>query len=342
MKILHLAFLASALLPLPGFLHAEEQSIGIPVRVNGKPIVSSEVRDAVQAQEHFIRLQTKDPDVARARILEVRASALFTLMERQLVLSEFEQARGSLKPRYVEDEIHNLIREKFGGDRKKFLHELANADMTLSGFREEREKMMIVTALRSQIVKNLPPPTPAQVEAFYRKHADKFRDKDYVKFSTITIPMHAVGDAAATPGSQKKLASEIRSQITSAADFAQMARTHSTDACAQSGGDRGLQERSELNTEIASVVFGLKNGAVSPVVEIGDSYMILLCEAKQPGKLEPLDKLRPQIEKAVAGELARDAVNRWLSGLASKAIIQPESVKRDFLAWIGRHQGAVE
>ncbi|OAI55635.1 hypothetical protein AYO49_05325 [Verrucomicrobiaceae bacterium SCGC AG-212-N21] len=342
MKTLHAALLATTLLPVGNFLHAEDQSIGVPVRVNGKPIVSSEVRDAVRQQEQLIRMHIQDPDAARARILAVRASALFSLMEHQLVLSEFEQSRGVIKPQYVEDSINNFIREKFGGDRKKFLKALAEADMTLAGFREEQEKMMIITSIRSQIVKNLPPPTPAQVEAWYGKNIEKFRGKDYVKFSTITIAKHIAGDAAATPASQKKFADEVRSQIRSTADFAQMARTHSVDAYAKAGGDRGLQERAELSPEIAGLVFDLKDGAVSKVVEIGEAYMILLCEAKQPGKVEPLDKLRPQIEKAVSNEMARDAMNRWLANLANRAIIQPENVKRDFLTWISRQQPAVE
>jgi len=78
------------------------------------------------------------------------------------------------------------------------------------------------------------------------------------------------------------------------------------------------------------------------VVEVDASYMILFCEAKQPGSLEPIDKVRPQIEQAIAAERGREAVNRWLAGLANKAIIQPDTVKRDFLAWLGKQQRLVD
>src|SRR5947207_334137 len=89
-------------------LQADTQSYGIPVTVNGKPIVSSEVRAAIQAQEQFFRMQISDPKAAEARILQVRASALFTLMEEQLVLSEFEQSRGVIKSQYVDDDINSF------------------------------------------------------------------------------------------------------------------------------------------------------------------------------------------------------------------------------------------
>lgn len=342
MKILPFVLLAAVLLLMGDALGAETPTYDVPVRVNGRPIVSSEVREAIRTQEEFIRMQIGDPRAAEKSILQVRAGALFHLMEQELVLSEFQQARGVLKPQFVEDDINQLIRARFGGDRKKFLQELANAGMTLPGFREQREKMLIVASLRIQRVKDLPPPTPAQVEAYYRKNEEKFRETGAIKFSTITIPKYPVGDAVATPESQKKLAEDIRMKVAGGSDFAQMAKTHSTDRYAKAGGDRGLQKRDALSVEIGDAAFALKPGAVSGVVEIRAEYLIVYCEARQPGKLTPLDEIRPQVEQLVVNEMSRQVTNQWLSGLASKAVIQPENVKGDFLRWLDQQEAFVE
>ena len=343
MKTLPTALLSSAFLFFGSALHAENQTYAAPVIVNGKPIVSSEIRDAIRAQEHFVRMQQiGGPRKAEARILQIRAGALFSLVEQRLVLSEFEQGRGVVKPQYIDDDINKLVREKFGGDRKQFLQELARVGMTLQGFREQREQMMIVSSLCSSRTKNLPPPTPAQVEAYYRKHSEMFRGTDYIKLSTITIPKYQVGDAAATPETQKMFAEDIRKEIRSGADFAQMARTHSTDTYAKSSGDRGLQERASLSKEIGDVAFALNAGGVSQVVDADASYMIVYCETKQPGKQEPLDKVRPLIEKAIANEMAREEVNRWLAGLANRTVIQPERVRSDFLQWLGHREAVLD
>lgn len=314
------------------------ESYGILATVNGKPIISSEVREAVQAQEQLIRMQIKDPNLAAARVAELKSSALYALIERQLVLSEFEKLGGTIKPQYVDDDINNIIRESFEGNREKFLYELAKSNMTIKKFRDQREKMMVVSVLRARQVKDLPPPTPAQVEAFYRKNAEKFQDKGYIKFSTITIPKYPVGDVNASPESQKKLAEEIRTKIANGADFAQMAKTYSQDSRAEQGGDWGLQDRDSLSEAIASVAFALKPGTVSKVVDVDVSYMIIYCESKQAGNQQPLDKVRPQIEKFISAEMGREAVNRWLSSLAAKAVIQPESVRQNFLRWLEKQE----
>ncbi len=332
------AVVLSSLILLAPVSSLRAESYGIPARVNGKPIISSEVREAIQAQEQLIRMQIRDPRLAEAKVAELKASALYALIERQLVLSEFEKLGGTIKPQYVEDDINNIIRQSFGGDREKFLYELAKSNMTIKKFRDQREKMMVVSVLRARQVKDLPPPTPAQVESFYRKNADKFRDKDYIKFSTITIPKYPVGDVNASPESQKKLADEIRTKIANGADFSQMAKTYSQDSRAEQGGDWGLQERASLNAQIADVAFSLKPGTVSKVVEVDVNYMIIFCEAKQPGNQEPLEKVRPDIEKVISAEMGREAVNRWLSGLAAKAVIQPESVRQNFLKWLEKQE----
>jgi parvulin-like peptidyl-prolyl isomerase len=336
MKPIHLipylvAFILSSCVSLS---IGQSATYGIAVVVNGEVITKSEVRDAVAAQEQLIRMTIKDPNEQQAKLGELRESALYSLIERQLILSEFTKLGGSIRSEYVEDDVNSIIRENFEGNREKFLYELAKNGMTMKKFREQRQKMMIVSVLRSRQVKDLPPPTPAQVDAFYQKNADKFRDKDFIKFSTITIPKYPVGDSTATSESQKKLALEIRSKVSSGADFATMAKTYSQDSRAELGGDWGLQERKTLSPELADVAFALKAGSVSKVTELGSNYMIIYCEAKQPGNLEPLEKVRPMIERAIQSEMGKEAVTRWINSLAKKAIIQPDDVKTGFLEWI--------
>ena len=101
------------------------ETYGIAAVVNGKPITRTEVRAAVEAQEQMIRMTVKDEDEARRRLSDLHERALDALIERQLVLSEFDKMGGSIKPEYIEDEIKRIIIESFGGDREKFIIELA-------------------------------------------------------------------------------------------------------------------------------------------------------------------------------------------------------------------------
>jgi len=342
MKLLFRQFLASSLLLLSfftaGCIFSQSTSYKVEVVINGKPILSSEVREAVNSQEQLLRMTERDPRELERKLGELRASSLYALIERQLVLSEFEKLGGTIKAQYIDDDVNSVIRENFDGDRQRFLQELAKSGMSLRKFRQQRQEMMIISVLRARQIRSLPPPTPAQVEKYYRENSHMFRDKDYIKFSTITIPKYPIGNSSATPEDQLKLAEDIRSKAVGGSDFATLARTYSQDSRASEGGDWGLQERSSLNKALADVAFVLKPGSVSKVIEIDANYMIIYCEAKQPGNLEPLEKIRPQIERVIKSEMGRDALNRWISSLANRASIQPESVRTGFLEWIAQER----
>ncbi len=313
------------------------ETYSIAATVNGKPITSKEVRDAVEAQEQMIRMTVRDSDEAQRRLSDLHERALDALIERQLVLSEFDKMGGSIKPEYIEDEIKRIIIESFGGDREKFIVELAKTGMTLKKFRELQEKLIIVQVMKQQHMRGLTPPTPAEVTAFYNKNSDKFRDKDFVKISTITIPKYPVGgDASATVESQKKIAEEVRTKISGGGDFTQLAKTYSQDSHAGLGGEWDWIERSQMDKKVAETAFSLKTGAISKVIDVGSSYMVILCVAKRPGPEVSIDKVRPDIEKIIKAEKGREAINGWLISLARKSTIQPERVRSTFMTRIGR------
>ncbi len=337
-SLLTSAFLTLSLMHLGSPLSIGETVNGIAAVVNGKVITRSEVREAVEAQEQMIRMTIRDTAEAQSRLAELHDKSLDALIERELVLSEFEKMGGAIKAEYVEDEINNIVRQNFGGDRDKFIVELTKSGMTLKRFRDLQEKMIIVQVMKQRQIKELTPPTPAEVDAFYSKNAEKFRDKDYIKMSTITIPKYPAGDSAASPESQKKIIEELRTKITGGAEFAQMARTYSQDSRASSGGlwtgeagSADFIERSTMDKSIAEVAFALKTGGISKVLDIGPSYMLILCEAKRPGTSTPLDKVRPDIEKFIKSERGRGALNGWLASLARKSTIQPDNVRDTFL-----------
>jgi peptidyl-prolyl cis-trans isomerase SurA len=64
-----------------------------------------------------------------------------------------------------------------------------------------------------------------------------------------------------------------------------MAQMYSEDqSTSDSGGDWGWIERNTLNEKLSNTAFSLKAGGISPVLQIGDSYYILLWK---PEKMPP-------------------------------------------------------
>jgi len=298
------------------------ESFRVVASVDGVPIISSEVRDTVQAQAQVLINQHKnDPARLKKELAEVEASAVEALIDREVLLAEFRKIGGVIKPQYVDDDINGIIRESFNGDRDALVDELAKVGMSLKKFRAEREKMVIVNVMRARNAGEPPPATPKEVQDYYNKHVDQWREGDQIKISTITIPKFT-GEVGATPEKQKQLAQELRTKIINGADFAATARAYSQDSRAENGGAWDWMAKTDMMTAIADAAMGLKNGGISQVIDQETSYIIVSCDAKKLGIAPSLESKRIEIERMISQEKSKAAVDAWMESIRKKHVIK--------------------
>jgi parvulin-like peptidyl-prolyl isomerase len=314
-----------ALLTLAGLIssaQAQSSSNGIAAVVNGNVITKSEVRDAVTAQEQMLRFQLQnDPAALQRELANLRATALDSLVDRELVLAEFKRLGAVMKAQWVDDDVNGIIRDSFKGDRDAFVKELAQTGMTVKKFRELREKMMIVQAMRGKQAADQPPATPNEVQDYYSKNVAQWRSGDMIKISTITIPKFSAG-AASNSESQRKLAQEIRGKLLKGADFATTAKSYSQDSHAEDGGAWDWMGKEQMKPSIASVAFNLKTGGISDVINDQEAYIIIACDAIKYGNAKPLKEVRPEIERAISSEKSKAVIDNWMDGLRKRSVIK--------------------
>lgn len=314
----------SLLLPLIALTSAAAQSYSFrPVAiVDGTPIVSSEVRDTIKAQEQIIMYQFQNDPARRDKELAIlREGAVESLIDREVLLAEFRKIGGVIKPQYVDDDINSIIRESFKGDRDAFVDELAKTGMSVKKFRELREKMVIMNVMRARNSGEHPPATPREVQEFYDKNVDKWREGDQIKISTITIPKFS-GEANSSPEKQKQLAQDLRTKIVNGADFAASARTYSQDSRAENGGSWDWMAKTDMMPAIANAAMALKTGGISPVIDQETSYIIVACDAKKLGAAPDFEKMRPEIEKMINQEKSKKAIDDWMESVRKKHVIK--------------------
>lgn len=300
---------------------AAEVVEGIAAVVNGKVITQSEVRGAVEAQTQMIRAMIPDPGEQQRQIRNLRDEALDSLIDRELVLAEFEKAGGRIRAEFLRDDVNRIIIEQYEGDRSAFIDALAEAGLTLNKFMELREKQLVVQYMRSQQSRNLPPPTPREVEEYYRANSGEFREPGRINISTITLPKFT-GEAGVTADTQRALAEDIRQRVQGGASFAELARTHSKDSRAADGGVWGWVDRSTLNPRIYEIAQSLQVGGVSGVIEDAAAFILIKLDSRQDGALKPLEEVRSNIELRITSEKRQEIEQRWLQRLRERATIR--------------------
>tara|TARA_R110002096_G_scaffold215310_12_gene403163 strand:- start:14066 stop:15049 length:984 start_codon:yes stop_codon:yes gene_type:complete len=318
-------FLTGALAAAILQAHAATEVNGIAAVVNNQVITKSEVRNTAQTQVHLLVLQEGrrlSASALEARVREIERNALRDLIDRELILSQFKELGAEIRDQHVDQAVDRFVRERFGGDRNQFYKELSGSGLTIKQFRELQRETIIVQAMRSRnagvddvIV------TPVEREKFWKENPSLFSSDGFVKIRTITIPKTAEGDPN-SGASQKALVEEILSKLRSGADFATMARTHSVDSGAPNGGERGTFSKADLNSQLAEAAFTIAPQSVSEIIDLGSFYTLVYVEARELGKITPLDEVEDEVHRRVLQNKRQSKVDAWLARLRRDANIR--------------------
>ena len=316
-RILLPALLLAAALPIP--LPAAREVNATAAIVNGGVVTESEIRLLLGGAEAMLRSEYQG-ETLKKKLAEAREKVLQDLIDREVLLTEFNRMGGQIKEQVVDDEINRVIRLEYKGDEKKFNAYLARMGVTNRKFRELTRKRLIVSVMRSQVTRNVGPSTPEEVRAEYNKMVAKMRDQTgRVKMSKIFIPRVS---ETGTPAQQQELAKEIRTKLTQGADFASLARQYSRDAMASSGGSWDVMDRKFLKKEIGDAAFATPVGGLSPVVEDETGFHIIKVEAKEGGKVPSFEELRDQATRMVEVSKRAELYEKYISELRKKAVIR--------------------
>jgi peptidyl-prolyl cis-trans isomerase SurA len=292
---------------------------GVAAVVNGDVITFSQVQEVSGPRERTLREQYTGQELID-KIKEARLAALNDLVDRQLIVQEFKKKQYNMPEYVVDDQIQNIIKDDFAGDRQAFLRTLNAQGYTMGRFREMQKDKVIVGAMRQNNVKGNFTATPQEIQAYYEANKQEFATPEQLKLRMIVLNADPLD--ANSGDSTKRMAEEIRDKVKGGADFATMAKTYSMDGTAESGGDWGLVDRKTLNQQLTDVAFALSPGQTSQVVQIGDSFYLLYCETKKESGVIPLTEVRDGIEKKLEQVQRQKATQRWIDSLREKAYIK--------------------
>ena len=266
---------------------------GIAAVVNGDVITISQVQSLSAPRVKQLRAQFTGEELEK-QLKAARELALKDLIDRQLVLQAFKKEKYEIPDHIVEERVHEIIRQNFGGDRNTFIKTLEAQNYTLGEFKQKEMEQMIVQAMRSHNVKTKNIISPTKIEDYYRKHRDEFTSKETIKLRMIMIPGQK--DTATAPA-QKALAEEVLGRLAGGAEFDRTAQVYSEDSTRDNGGDWGWIEHNTLAGPLEKVAFNMPVGRISNIIDYAGNYYILKVEDKQGGTTKSLNEVRSDIEK---------------------------------------------
>ncbi|MEI9894422.1 MAG: peptidyl-prolyl cis-trans isomerase [Chthoniobacter sp.] len=286
---------------------------GIAAIVNKDVVTFSQVRELVGPKEKQAHDTLRGNELIE-KIKEIRTSAVNDLIDRELIIQEFKSKGFTIPDYFIDERIHSIIKDEFGGDRQAFLRTLAAQGYTLEKFRDFQRDMIIVQEMRKQAIKGTNTVSDVKINEYYKEHAEEYSQPEQIKLRMIAI-------RGVDNDSRRKMIDEIRQKIVEGAEFGDLARMYSEDSTQESYGDWGWIDRKKMNESLTKIAFALKPGEMSQVIELGGSYYLLYCEAKKPATVKPLKEMHGEIEKALLQAERQQQQEEWLQKLRRKAYI---------------------
>ena len=297
---------------------------GIAAKVNGRVITKNEVN--FMLAPIYAQLRAKYPrrgEEFRTQLQEARDNILAELIDREIILDEFQQLDATIPDQAVENQVKREINRLYNGDKERFNEELRRSRMTMSGYREMSKENMIVQAMRQAQFDDAAPPLPNEIQNEYNRIKSELRDvtNDRITFHKIFIPAQDLRNPTATRETQLALAEELVKNIKDGEDIAELAKIHSKDAFAAEGGLQEDVSRTDLSAEFAAIIFAAEKGEVVGPLSDESGFTIVKPVEITFGPTPSLSEIRDVVEERVRRKKTSRQYEDWIEKRRERAMI---------------------
>ncbi len=166
---------------------------------------------------------------------------------------------------------------------------------------------------------NVPAPTDAECERYYKNHLQEFQSGDLVYARHI---LFQITPSVSVPEIRARAEHALSELLGEPDRFASMARELSNCPSGQQGGNLGQIGRGETVPEFERALFRLgATGILPELVKTRHGFHIVAIDQTVLGKTLPFDAVREQIAKRLQAAVEERALQQYVSILAGQAQI---------------------
>jgi peptidyl-prolyl cis-trans isomerase SurA len=159
---------------------------GVAAVVNDRVITYSDVKAFVQPVVQQLRRNYSGQELIE-KVRAAQLDALNTLIDRALIIQEFNKKGHSVPDNFVEEQINEIIANEFGGNRAAFIKTLQAQNMTLSQYRDQVRDRIIVQAMRARKTQQEVVVSPYKIEKYYEQNIEQFKVPERIKLRMIYV-----------------------------------------------------------------------------------------------------------------------------------------------------------
>ncbi|MFM2119454.1 MAG: hypothetical protein RL722_922 [Pseudomonadota bacterium] len=338
--------LAGTMAPGPGSAQpvgpVQGHTAKAPARPHGQPgtavLPAAEGRDPYAVADPAAPFAVVDGTVIRAgefqRALQVAARQRY--YHAKPPAAELETLRREVGQQLIDRVLLLAEARRLGitPDAEQIQREIAGYDARYAGsasWQGNRGRML--AAVQPQLedesrlarlgarVRQVAPPDAAQLGAWYEAHRDLFVEPEQLKLSVILLRVEPSSPQSVWEAAHEE-ARAIHRRLVKGADFAELARLHSGDRSAASGGALEYTHRGMLPEAVHTLVDALQPGSLGEPVQLLEGVAILRLDGRRPALQRRQDEVAARLAELYQRDTAEAQWQAYTAALRRQARIQ--------------------
>jgi len=290
----------------------EQKNLDYIAIVNGQKVSMGQYVSALRRglKQRFYHGKVKEDEAKK-----FRKEVAEELVERALLVQEAK--RRKLKPNT--DEVEKNL-TAFDAKYKDNPEWVKAREKALPRLREKLNDDSLAKVIKAKILQ-VKAPTDAELKKYYAEHKDLFTTPARTRVSLILLRVDPASSSEVWKQASAEAASIVE-RLKNGADFAELARIHSSDESAERGGDMGFIHTGMLGENAQKVLDIMEPGETSaPVVLLEGVAIFRLTERTQP-QLNSFESVKERAQKLYQREKGKAAWKAFLEQLRANAKIE--------------------
>jgi len=292
----------------------------VVARINGKEIIGKDLNRAyISSWRQFVQSGQILPEDQQKKLM---GQLLDAMIGNELLLQQ-AVSEGIKPDQKAIDELYHKI-QSGASSEQQFQQALQQMGITAERLREQLTNNYVtdsyVKKFAASHAKQIAT-TEAEAKAFYDKNPEAFTHQEMVHARHILrkFPPNVTDEQKKA---ERAKIEEALAKLKKGEDFAQVARTYSSDNTAAKGGDLGYFPRGRMVPQFEEAAFSLKPGQISGIVESRFGYHLIRCEDKVAAGVVPFANVKKQILDKLSEDKKQKELNAEIDKLRAKAKVE--------------------
>jgi foldase protein PrsA len=222
---------------------------------------------------------------------------------------QFEREAETLGITVTDDEVAERLTELkqqfFEGDEQVYQEELEKQGITEADVLADLRAQLISRKIFDEVTKG-ETVTDAEVDTYYEENTEQFSTPESREVAHILVD-------------DKALADDLYAQLQDGADFAELAKKHSTDTGSAEEGGKLTDVRGSFVPEFEEVAFALETGEVGEPVQSQFGWHVITALADtKPAETTPLAEVRDSVRDQLLQDKQNKAMAAWVEQVRTR------------------------